>query len=219
MTWDESKHPRDDIGRFTYSDGANSGNNSENGTFLKGRIEKTENNSAISNVSDKLSAGEIVSIAINVLGKLATPALMLYSDINNVMKAIKENKLEDKFNIALQNTIREKEKNIKNKNSNKEYKVNNIKYSSKIKEDSMNFLGSDKRKNNNIESGFQQNKKYKDILLDVLKDKATPADILYGTKEKLEERLTKYNLSKLNLKAFQYKLICTLTKKMLQCLL
>lgn len=43
MTWDESKHPRDDIGRFTYSDGSDLGNNSENDTHvLKGRIEKTE---------------------------------------------------------------------------------------------------------------------------------------------------------------------------------
>ena len=25
MTWDESKHPRDDIGRFTYSDGGDTG--------------------------------------------------------------------------------------------------------------------------------------------------------------------------------------------------
>ena len=40
----------------------------------------------------------------------------------------------------------------------------------------MNFLGSDKRKNNNIESGFKQNKKYKDILLDILGNKATPAN-------------------------------------------
>ncbi len=41
MIWDESKHPRDDIGRFTYSDGSTSGSNSENDTpVLKGRVEK-----------------------------------------------------------------------------------------------------------------------------------------------------------------------------------
>ncbi len=188
--WNESDHPRDNDGKFTFKDGS---------AGLKGRIEQTEI-STTSDVSDKLSTGEILQIAFDVLGKLATPALMLYSDIDSLVKTIKENKLEDKFNIALQNTINKKEKNIKNissvnnKNSNKEYKVNSIKYSSKIKEDSINFLGSDKRKNNNIELNFKQNKKYKDILLDVLSDKATQTDILYGTTEELEKKIKEYGL-------------------------
>ena len=41
MTWDENKHPRDNIGKFTYSDGSDTGNSSENDTpVLRGRIEK-----------------------------------------------------------------------------------------------------------------------------------------------------------------------------------
>ena len=53
-----------------------------------------------------------MQIAFDVLGKLATPALMLYSDINNVMKAIKENKLEDKLNKAWINVKNRKKKTI-----------------------------------------------------------------------------------------------------------
>ena len=64
--------------------------------MLKGSIEKViSNNSILSNILDKLNLGEITSIAIDVIGNLATPAIILYSNIDNLVDIIKDNKLED----------------------------------------------------------------------------------------------------------------------------
>ena len=99
MTWDESKHPRDDIGRFTYSDGSDSENNSKNDTqALKGRIEKTEVKSPAEILygdthKKEKAENEYRSNLLNVLGDLATPAMIMYATNKELENEIKKNGL------------------------------------------------------------------------------------------------------------------------------
>ena len=43
MTWNESDHPRDELGRFTFSSGGGEENEKEDTPVLKGYVEKTDN--------------------------------------------------------------------------------------------------------------------------------------------------------------------------------
>ena len=45
MTWDESKHPRDNIGRFTYS--GDNGEESSEGAILEGRAGKIQEDKSL----------------------------------------------------------------------------------------------------------------------------------------------------------------------------
>ena len=50
MTWDESKHPRDDDGKFTYKNGGNSG------TMTGGAADILYHDSKIKDEKDKLES-------------------------------------------------------------------------------------------------------------------------------------------------------------------
>ena len=99
MTWDESKHPRDEKGQFTYSDGSNSESNTENDTpILKGRIEKTEVKSPADilygdTYKKEKAENEYRNNLLNILGKLATPAMILYATNKELENEIKKNGL------------------------------------------------------------------------------------------------------------------------------
>ena len=100
MTWDESKHPRDDIGRFTYSNGSATESSTENNTpILKGRIEKTENNKTPADImygdtyKKEKQEKEYRGNLLNILGNLATPAMVLYATNKELENEIKKNGL------------------------------------------------------------------------------------------------------------------------------
>ena len=99
MTWDESKHPRDEKGQFTYSDGSDIENNTENDTpILKGRIEKTEVKSPADilygdTYKKEKAENEYRNNLLNILGKLATPAMILYATNKELENEIKKNGL------------------------------------------------------------------------------------------------------------------------------
>lgn len=109
MTWDESKHPRDEKGQFTYSDGSDSESNTENDTsVLKGRIEKTEKSKSPADIlygdayEKEKQEKEYRSKLLNVLGNLATPAMILYATTKELENTIKENGLGKKINEVKQ---------------------------------------------------------------------------------------------------------------------
>ncbi len=93
MTWDESKHPRDRIGRFTFSDGES---NTDSEGVLKGRIEKTETKQSPADIlygklSKKVkSKEEYRSHLLNILKDVTTPAKVLYAPIDELKKLAKE---------------------------------------------------------------------------------------------------------------------------------
>ena len=100
MTWDESKHPRDEKGQFTYSDGSDIENNTENDTpILKGRIEKTEKSKSPAEIlygdtyKKEKAENKYRSKLLNVLGDLATPAMVLYATNKQLENEIKKNGL------------------------------------------------------------------------------------------------------------------------------
>lgn len=99
MVWDESKHPRDNEGKFTYKNGGDSENNSENNTpILKGRIEKTEVKSPAEILygdayKKEKAENEYRSNLLNILGNLATPAMIMYATNKQLENEIKKNGL------------------------------------------------------------------------------------------------------------------------------
>lgn len=100
MTWDESKHPRDEIGRFAYSGGSGTENNSENDApVLKGRIEKTEENKSAADIlyggtyKKEKQEKEYRNNLLNIPGDLATPAMVLYAANKELENEIKKNGL------------------------------------------------------------------------------------------------------------------------------
>ena len=107
MAWDESKHPRDDIGRFTYSDGSDSENNSKNDTqALKGRIEKTEVKSPAEILygdthKKEKAENEYRSNLLNILGDKARPTDVLYGTTKELEEKIKECRLQNKLKGAM----------------------------------------------------------------------------------------------------------------------
>jgi len=149
---------RDEEGKFTFKDLGNT---------LEGRIEKTNKETA--NLEAGIDALSLKEILLNVLGSIATPAILLYSTITQLKNMVKINKLEDKFNKALIEYKNNKTKdNNNNNNNNNENKVS---------------FNSEQEKN-----------RYRNKLLDILGDKATQADILYGKIETLEKKIKENGL-------------------------
>lgn len=114
MTWDESKHPRDEKGQFTYSDGSDIENNTENDTqALKGRIEKTEKSKSSTDIlygdtyKKEKQEKEYRSKLLNVLGNIATPAMVLYATTKELENAIKTNGLGKELK-QIKNTVIQK---------------------------------------------------------------------------------------------------------------
>ena len=103
MTWDESKHPRDEIGRFTFGDGENSGAGGQN--VLKARIEKTETKQSPADIlygessKKEKSEKEYRNHLLNILKDVVTPAQVLYAPINELKKLADKEfvKLEKKY--------------------------------------------------------------------------------------------------------------------------
>ncbi len=102
MVWDESKHPRDDDGKFTFS----TGDGSSSKTVLKGYVEKTdtENNSNdwhFDKTTKKENETKYRNKLLDVLGDKAKREDVLYSSIPELLSKIKdfglENKLKQKF--------------------------------------------------------------------------------------------------------------------------
>ena len=94
MVWDESKHPRDDEGRFTYSSGGSSSN-----ITLEGKIEKTVNadNSADGNfpvTTKNEMETKYRNKLLDVLGDKATREEILYANIKELEDKIKKIGLE-----------------------------------------------------------------------------------------------------------------------------
>ena len=95
----EGKSKRDNDGKFTFKNGGSSGNNSENNTpVLKGRIEKTEVKSPAEILygdthKKEKAENEYRSNLLNVLGDLATPAMIMYATNKELENEIKKNGL------------------------------------------------------------------------------------------------------------------------------
>ena len=197
MTWQESLHPRDNIGRFTYKNSASS----DSMEAIKGSIEKVvSNNNVLSNILDKLNLGEITSIAIDVIGNLATPAIILYSNIDNLVDIIKDNKLEDKFNNALIKASDKKESNISSGKINvlkdinyKNNKTNNNKDDkTKVKEININYLKNNDKQNDINVRKDKSTKEYRNKLIHMLHGKLKPSEILYSSINELEGKVREY---------------------------
>ena len=84
MAWDESKHPRDDEGKFTYKDG---------GT-LKGGIEKTEGGGKFSDLFSGFNLGEIKDVLLGVITTAVPMALKAGMSIFELKNIIETNNLE-----------------------------------------------------------------------------------------------------------------------------
>ena len=99
--WDESKHPRDDIGRFTFKNRV-VGLGLDEEPILKGKIEHNENTNEEKNsksnsnnnnskwdifkdkLKDRLSEINYRDILLTVLHGITTPAQILYSNISQL---------------------------------------------------------------------------------------------------------------------------------------
>jgi len=109
--FDESKHPRDDEGKFTFKGGGReSTRNYESNEALKGRISKTEAIETPAKIlygssitKEKLKQAESIykDVLIDTLGSFATPAMIFYSTPKKLEGIIKvyglQNKLKDKI--------------------------------------------------------------------------------------------------------------------------
>ena len=85
MVWDESKHPRDDEGKFTYSNGGNS----SSGIVLEGKVEKTVNadNSAdmsFPETTKKENELKLRNKLLDALGDKLTREEILYSSVKEL---------------------------------------------------------------------------------------------------------------------------------------
>ena len=115
MTWNESDHPRDELGRFTFSSGGGEENEKEDTPVLKGHVEKTDNPANILyGASQKKAQNEKTyrNALLSVLKDVATPAMILYSSTKQLEEAVKKNGLMSK----LKNTMRSSnlKENVKN---------------------------------------------------------------------------------------------------------
>lgn len=105
MTWDEADHPRDELGRFTFSSGGDEEeeNENEDTPVLKGRVEKTDNPADILyGNSQKKTQNEksYRNTLLSVLKDVATPAMVLYSSTKQLEEAVKKNGLTSKLKNA-----------------------------------------------------------------------------------------------------------------------
>ena len=193
--WDESKHPRNEKGQFTYSEGG----------ILKGGIEKTENNEGLlGKLLGGYSLGEIKDILFSVISTAAPSIIKTGLTIAQMKNFIKLNNLEKelikkieniKTNKETQKTNPEKDKNSfvslgSNHNNSTSSKV---KLNNKIKETPKDILYASSNFNNQLK--LKQDE-YKSKLLDILGNHATQGDILYGKPEELEEKVKQYGLNR-----------------------
>ena len=118
MTWNEADHPRDELGRFTFSGGGDEEENENEDTpVLKGRVEKTDNPAGILyGNSQKKTQNEksYRNTLLSVLKDVATPAMVLYSSTKQLEEAVKKNGLTSKLKNAVKMTsdLKEKGKSI-----------------------------------------------------------------------------------------------------------
>ena len=112
MTWNESDHPRDELGRFTFSSGGGEENEKEDTPVLKGHVEKTDNPANILyGASQKKAQNEKTyrNALLSVLKDVATPAMVLYSSTKQLEEAVKKNglmsKLKEKGSSIIQKGI------------------------------------------------------------------------------------------------------------------
>ena len=98
MVWDESKHPRDDEGKFTFSNG----DSSSSKTVLKGYVEKSD----MDDKSDDLNFPKTTKIEnetkyknklLDILGDKAKREDVLYSSIPELLSKINNYGLENKL--------------------------------------------------------------------------------------------------------------------------
>ncbi len=105
MTYNEADHPRDEKGRWVDKNG-NTENDSTNQEILKGGVEVNVYNespaqilykgSIIKKEKEKIE-GEYKNILFQTLGKFVTNTMMLYYNIDQLEKKIKELHLEEKL--------------------------------------------------------------------------------------------------------------------------
>ena len=111
MTWNESDHPCDELGRFTFSDGGGEENKKEDTPVLKGHVEKTDNPANILyGASQKKAQNEksYRNALLGVLKDVATPAMVLYSSTKQLEEAVKKNGLMSKLKEKGKNILQEK---------------------------------------------------------------------------------------------------------------
>ena len=108
LNWDESKHPRDDDGKFTFKNGETSSNTKERAaddyvSFANLRALRNGNpedilyrDEKIKREKDKIEA-EYKSKLLDILGDRATPADILYGTKEKLEKKIEEYGLQDKL--------------------------------------------------------------------------------------------------------------------------
>ncbi len=90
MTWDESKHPRDDDGKFTFKNGGSTTNAKESPVDILYRDSKVKAE------KDKQEA-EYKSKLLNILGDKAKPTDVLYGTIKELEQKVEEYGLQDKL--------------------------------------------------------------------------------------------------------------------------
>lgn len=118
MTYNEADHPRDEKGRWTYAGGAKSKKNDDrynepiDGVFKLGAEineyrQETPAQVLYKNSFEKMQKQKVEkeyrNILLDTLDKLATPAEVLYSNIQQLEKMVKENHLEKKLKQNLAN--------------------------------------------------------------------------------------------------------------------
>ena len=88
--WNESDHPRDNDGKFTYKNGGNNSNAKESPANILYRDEKikTEKNKQESEYKSKL---------LDILGNKAKPTDVLYGTTKELEEKVKEYGLQDKL--------------------------------------------------------------------------------------------------------------------------
>ena len=196
--WNESDHPRDDDGKFTFKEGG----------ILKGGIEKTENNEgllgkllggySLGEIKDILSA--VISIAAPSIIKtgLTIAQMKNFIKLNNLEKEVLK-KIENIKTIKGMKEIKRKSQGDKNNSSNlislgnSSNNLTNNRIKSKIKETPKDILYGSSNTNNQLK--LKQDD-YKSKLLDILGHYATQGDILYGKPESLEKKVRDLGLGR-----------------------
>ncbi len=90
MTWDESKHPRDDDGKFTFKNGESSSSTKEQPADILYRDSKVKAE------KDKQEA-EYKSKLLDILGNKAKPTDVLYGTTKELEEKVKKYGLQDKL--------------------------------------------------------------------------------------------------------------------------
>ncbi len=207
MTWNMGKHFKGGIGMFAYDDENDKENSIKNNTpFLQGRIEKAEVKSPAdmlygnTDINEKQEK-EYRNNLLNVLGDLATPAMIMYATNKELENEIKKNGListaKKVVNVALnskpaqkviRSTIGDKYNEIKNRNVQK-------------------YLGKDTAGMLDLSHGINMNDRdyIKDtISLDNYNDPKVASDREY-LKKKVSEQFKDYNFDINKIKGYFFK--------------